>query len=134
MANRSSLDPDNTPARLDRNSGRAMDSHFLGSSDSSDTGSESVDEAPQLDVAEVEDDTFALVEFADTSDREDTGERLTLELHCFIQPGADVGFDRIVAAEEVGLGGGLDQAEEAQLGITDEELEKRLRATGLTRP
>jgi len=28
----------------------------------------------------------------------------------------------IVGADEAGLGGGLDQAEEAQLGITDEEI------------
>ena len=34
----------------------------------------------------------------------------------------DVAPDRVVEAEEAGLGGGLDQAEEAQLGITDEEL------------
>ena len=39
--------------------------------------------------------------------------------------GADVGFDRVVTSEEAGLGGGLDQAEEAQLGITDEELAER---------
>lgn len=30
-----------------------------------------------------------------------------------------------VDADEAGLGGGLDQAEEAQLGITDEELLKK---------
>jgi hypothetical protein len=40
---------------------------------------------------------------------------------------ADIGFDRVVASEEAGLGGGLDQAEEAQLGITDEELAERKR-------
>ena len=34
----------------------------------------------------------------------------------------DVAPDRVVEADEAGLGGGLDQAEEAQLGITDEEL------------
>jgi hypothetical protein len=38
-----------------------------------------------------------------------------------LEPG-DVGFDRVVGAEEAGLGDGLDQAEEAQLGVTDEEL------------
>ncbi|MET0656989.1 MAG: hypothetical protein ABW110_02380 [Steroidobacteraceae bacterium] len=37
-------------------------------------------------------------------------------------PPGDVGFDRIVGPEEAGLGDGLDQAEEAQLGVTDEEL------------
>ncbi len=40
---------------------------------------------------------------------------------------ADVGFDRVVASEDAGLGGGLDQAEEAQLGITDEELAEKKR-------
>lgn len=32
--------------------------------------------------------------------------------------------DRVVEAEEAGLGGGLDQAEEAQLGKTDEQIEQ----------
>ena len=38
---------------------------------------------------------------------------------------ADRDADRVVGADEAGLGGGLDQAEEAQLGITDEEIEAR---------
>ena len=40
-------------------------------------------------------------------------------------PKPEIGTDRVVRDEEAGLGGGLDQAEEAQLGITDEELEAR---------
>ena len=44
-----------------------------------------------------------------------------------VRMGTDIGFDRVVGADEAGLGGGLDQAEEAQLGITDEELQQRLR-------
>jgi hypothetical protein len=32
----------------------------------------------------------------------------------------------VVSANQAGLGGGLDQAEEAQLGITDEELDDAL--------
>ena len=59
------------------------------------------------------------------SDRNGTGERVNLESD--VQPDADIGADRIVGAEEVGLGGGLDQAEEAQLGITDEEIEAAVR-------
>jgi hypothetical protein len=35
---------------------------------------------------------------------------------------ADRGFDRVVGANEAGLGDGLDQAEEARLGVTDDEL------------
>jgi hypothetical protein len=40
------------------------------------------------------------------------------------RPNADLGIDRVVDASEAGLGGGLDQAEEAQLGITDEERDR----------
>ena len=43
---------------------------------------------------------------------------------------ADTGLDRIVGPEEAGLGGGLDQAEEAQLGVTDEELAEMARRRG----
>ena len=32
--------------------------------------------------------------------------------------------DRVVGPEEAGLGGGLDQAEEARLGKTDEQIER----------
>jgi hypothetical protein len=51
-----------------------------------------------------------------------TGERKTVEK----APRArDLKTDRVAEDRDVGLGGGLDQAEEAQLGITDEELKKR---------
>jgi hypothetical protein len=60
-----------------------------------------------------------------TSDRNGTGERIDLESD--VVADADIGADRIVDAEDVGLGGGLDQAEEAQLGITDEEIEVAVR-------
>lgn len=80
----------------------------LGPSDSSDTGADMVG-IPGLDS---------------TSDRRGTGERLDVE---------DIGdetealsLDRVVRANEAGLGGGLDQAEEARYGITDEEIEKEL--------
>ena len=35
--------------------------------------------------------------------------------------GADVGFDRVVGADEAGLGGGLDQAEEALADMPEDE-------------
>lgn len=47
-----------------------------------------------------------------------------------LRMGVDTGFDRIVGPEEAGLGGGLDQAEEAQLGVTDEELAEMARRRG----
>jgi hypothetical protein len=51
-----------------------------------------------------------------------TGERVSIGK---VPHAKDEGADRVVDAEEAGLGGGLDQAEEAQLGITDEELAKK---------
>ncbi|HUQ76944.1 MAG TPA: hypothetical protein VM183_19650 [Burkholderiales bacterium] len=59
------------------------------------------------------------------SDSGGTGERVTVgrapssELH------DEAGVDRVVGPEEAGLGGGLDQAEEARLGKTDEDIEKQ---------
>jgi hypothetical protein len=54
------------------------------------------------------------------SDDERTGERSTVGMDG--PPKPEIGADRVARDEEVGLGGGLDQAEEAQLGITDEDL------------
>jgi len=85
-----------------------LDNRSAGPSDSSDAGA---------DLADPDSD--------DSSDRNGTGERFDLESD--IQPDADIGADRIVSAEEVGLGGGLDQAEEAQLGVTDEEIDAAVR-------
>jgi hypothetical protein len=61
------------------------------------------------------------------TDAEYTGERVSAgvdpngELH-----EAEYGVDRVVGPAEAGLGGGMDEAEEAQLGVTDEELEAGL--------
>ena len=85
-----------------------QDHRSAGPSDSSDSGADLVDP-----------------ESEDTSDRNGTGERVDLESD--VQPDADIGADRIVSAKEVGLGGGLDQAEEALLGVTDEEIEAAVR-------
>jgi|SRR5688572_20359236 len=81
----------------------------VGPSDSSDTGA----------------DVFGRDPGDSTSDRNATGERASLEAD--VVPDADIGADRIIDAEDAGLGGGLDQAEEAQLGVTDEELEAAVR-------
>ena len=60
------------------------------------------------------------------SDRTGTGERMSAEEQTDVREANDIEPDRIVGADEAGLGGGLDQAEEAQLGVTDEELAKRV--------
>jgi hypothetical protein len=51
-----------------------------------------------------------------------TGERATVGRAK--PPRPETGTDRIAKDSEVGLGGGLDQAEEGQLGVTDEELQQ----------
>ena len=50
-----------------------------------------------------------------------------MSLESDVEPDADIGADRIVSADEAGLGGGLDQAEEALLGVTDEEIDAAVR-------
>jgi hypothetical protein len=48
-----------------------------------------------------------------------TGERQTVGK---VPEKYDAGTDRVVTSQEAGLGGGLDQAEEAQQGKTDEQI------------
>jgi hypothetical protein len=76
----------------------------IGPSDSSDTYSDRPDR-PSTD-----------------SDDGGTGERVTVGK---IPDSTEIGTDRVVQDKEAGLGGGLDQAEEARLGVTDEELAKK---------
>lgn len=85
------------------------DVRSIGPSDSSDAGS----------------DMMGLGNLDTTTDRFGTGERASVELddEGELRPDADIEPDRVVEAKNAGLGGGLDQAEEAQLGITDEEIE-----------
>ena len=88
---------------------RGGNASSVGPSDSSDSGADALD--PESGES--------------ASDRNATGERASMESD--VIPDADIGADRIVTAEEVGLGGGLDQAEEALLGVTDEDIEAAVR-------
>ena len=81
-----------------------------GPSDSSDTGA----------------DMVGVGGLDSTSDRQRTGERGSVEVAADVDA-ADIAPDEVVDAADAGLGGGLDQAEEAQLGVTDEELAAALR-------
>src|SRR6478736_5707626 len=83
----------------------------VGPSDSSDTGA----------------DMVGVGGLDSTSDRNGTGERASVENEADLEGEADISADNIVDAEDAGLGGGLDQAEEAQLGVTDEEIEAAVR-------
>jgi hypothetical protein len=105
----STLDPDNLPIDPGRKLPPGHAASSIGRSDSSDSGSDLIGDGNPDD---------------DTSDRAGTGERLSADPGPDVRADADIGFDRIVTAPEAGLGGGLDQAEEAQLGITDEEIDE----------
>ena len=108
MAGTSTLDPDNFPTNDPRKSTKKDDPKSLGPSDSSDSGSD-------LAAEDVTDDN---------SDRNGTGERSAAGKEPRTAADSDIDTDRVIDASEAGLGGGLDQAEEAQLGVTDEELER----------
>ena len=87
-------------AGIPRKQGRAEPK--IGPSDSSDTFSDRPEKSTDTDSG-------------------GTGERRTVGK---IPRPKDQGADRVVDSEEAGLGGGLDQAEEARLGKTDEEIAK----------
>jgi hypothetical protein len=91
---------------------KGHDNRSLGPGDSSDTGA----------------DMAGIGGLDNTSDRQGTGERASVEeiADSDVDAAADIAPDDIVDAEDAGLGGGLDQAEEAQLGVTDEEIEAAL--------
>ena len=107
MSPRSTLDPDVGLVTAEvRPPGHDIGS--IGPSDSSDTGSDSVGPGG-YDPVILGSDSDAAGTGVDPSSAERTGE----------EPGGDIGFDRVVGAGEAGLGGGLDQAEEARSGVTD---------------
>jgi len=101
MASNSTLDPDNFPAgSRQRGSLKGHDIGSLGPSDSSDTGSDLAGLQPNAEE----------ISFGRGADEAIPGGHAN-----------DIDTDRIVGAEDAGLGGGLDQAEEAQYGVQDED-------------
>ena len=138
----SSLDPDNLSAgQRSRRSPPGHDTKSLGPSDSSDSGSDMAgpglidDEQIGLERGTHEDSEAGRLDSADAgasigdqamddnSDRYGTGERSAAGKEPSVESNRDYGVDRIVDAEEAGLGGGLDQAEEARLGVTDDDVD-----------
>lgn len=98
----STLDPDNVPSGQ-RTKPAGRDTRALGPSDSSDSGS---------DVAGA-DSLLGDIDLDAGSDRFGTGERMAADREP-AREDADRDTDRVVADTEAGLGGGLDQAEEAR--------------------
>ncbi|HVL37302.1 MAG TPA: hypothetical protein VM489_16655 [Burkholderiales bacterium] len=141
---RSTLDPDNPPARRP-NTPPGHDTKSLGPSDSSDSGSDmagpGVTEGDQLNLGRGTNEDMEAgprnsadagasvgdLGMDENSDRFGTGEHLTAGREPNIRPNADRDADRVVGPGEAGLGRGLDQAEEGRLGTTDEAREKKAR-------
>ena len=148
MTQRDPLDPDKLTARVREAGPQGHHPGSIGPSDSSDSGSDLIgpglidDDLIGLDRGTTEDSegghlnssdpgaSLGDVDGDDTSDRYGTGEHITAGKDPDIRIGNDIAPDRIVTAAEAGLGGGLDQAEEARLGITDEELSEGMDASG----
>lgn len=138
----STLDPDNIPARRGRKTVKGTDVKSLGPSDTSDSGSDMAgpglldDDVLPLGRGTNEDPEGGTLrkieagasvgdrEMDENSDAAGTGEHLTAGKEPRVRVNADRDTDRIVNDAEAGLGGGLDQAEEARLGKTDEQLER----------
>ena len=100
MTSKSTLDPENFPAGSERRTLKGHDIGSLGPSDSSDSGSDLAGLRPDIDENSL-----------DRGADEDSS----------AGHANDIDTDRVVSAADAGLGGGLDQAEEAQLGIRDDE-------------
>lgn len=102
MAGKSTLDPENYSAGTRRRrSQKGHDVGSLGPGDSSDTGSDLAGLQPNSEE----------MSFARGADEDSPDGHVN-----------DIDTDRIITAEEAALGGGLDQAEEAQLGARDNEI------------
>jgi len=151
----STLDPDNLPEMQKRDKRKTQKGHdtaSLGPSDSSDSGSDMAgpglidDDRVNLDRGTNEDTEAGRDDVADAgrsvgdlgmddnSDRHGTGERYAAGKEPRAQPQRDRDTDRVVGRDEAGLGGGLDQAEEARLGKTDEKIDaERANASGARR-
>ena len=138
----STLNPNAIAAGRHKNPVKGHDVKSLGPSDSSDSGSDmagpgivdpdalGLDRGTNQDIEGGRHDTadsgasVGDLGMDDNSDRFGTGEHLTAGKEPGVRPDGDRDTDRVVGAGEAGLGKGLDQAEEARLGITDEELEE----------
>jgi hypothetical protein len=109
MTRHSTLDPDDPADDAPAAPVKGHDTGSLGPSDSSDSGSDLARPGTDRRLGDIGLDA--------DSDRGGTGERMSADLEPEREV-ADLETDRVVDASEAGLGGGLDQAEEAQVGKT----------------
>jgi hypothetical protein len=146
MANQRIPDPDSVMNPDEPQMPPGHDVRSLGPSDSSDTGADMAgpglidDDALGLDRGTSEDSEAGHLRASgagasvgdlgldETSDRSGTGVRTTAGKEPDVRIGGDIAPDRVVGAEEAGLGGGLDEAEEAQRSQPDANASRRSKA------
>src|SRR5512138_2187400 len=137
----STLTPENIPPRRPSSVPPGHDTKTLGPSDSSDSGSDMagpglidadmmhLDRGTMEDMEAGDDDIAGAgpsvgdADMDEDSDRNGTGTRMSADLEPREGDGSDIAPDRIVGADEAGLGDGLDEAEEARLGRRDKPRE-----------
>lgn len=127
------LTPENLPPQRPAAVAPGHDVKSLGPSDSSDSGSDmagpglidadmmNLDRGTMEDMVAGDDDvadagpSVGDVDMDEDSDRNGTGTRMSADLDPRAGDAADIAPDRVVSADEAGLGDGLDEAEEARL-------------------
>ena len=143
---KSTLDPDALPISTDKGKApKGHDTRALGPSDTSDSGSDMAgpglvnEDSIGLDRGTNEDTESGSYRSADAgpsvgdksmdsdSDSVGTGEHLTAGKDPDIRTNSDRDTDRVVAANEAGLGTGLDEAELAQQSGTKPKRKRKSR-------
>jgi hypothetical protein len=80
---------------------------------------------PKIGPSDSTDTYYDNPEGTTDSDAAGTGERATAsDRPARRGERSEAGTDRVVGPDDAGLGGGLDEGEEARLGVTDEEIDE----------
>ncbi|MCA3218489.1 MAG: hypothetical protein ING59_08015 [Burkholderiales bacterium] len=116
------------PVERPATTGKGHGTAALGPSDSSDSGSDLQGDGDDGGVITPTGRALGDVNLDSDTDSHGTGEVMAAGRDLEVAEAADIGVDRVIRAEQAGLGTGLDQAEEAQLGITVEEIYQEIRA------
>jgi hypothetical protein len=134
MANRRHVDSSRIPVRTKRRTSKVSSSP---ATDSNDGAGENADFSPKAVVdsdfdsareaaADVQyNDAPEDVDFDESGDTIPAAELLAAGGEIDDELSEELGVDNIVGPLEAGLGSGLDQAEEARAGITDEEIARK---------
>lgn len=101
---------------------RAADRNGRGSVDETDVAASPEHQGADTSLEDPEADTSAEDMGAGESAEDDDLERLSAGGELDEDSREELGVDNVVGPAEAGIGGGLDEEEEARAGITDEEI------------